>query len=373
MADAVVWVNGVEVAAHADGYTPFEARLTGQLQPRRQPGHRPHRRQREPGDPAVRRPDRLSDLCRHLPRRLAADDGPGLDRQRQGRDRRRSRRRALSDGRRRIRNAGEAGGAHGDGAPCRSGRGGDRSPHRRPRTATAVRSAFTALAGIRLWDIDRPGALHDGGDAREPRRQRPGRRTVSASAAPSSRRTGFFLNGRPLEAPRAEPPPGLPLRRATRMGRRAQERDAEILKHDLELQRRPHLALPAVAAGSSTTATDRAAGLRGDPRLAAHRRRGVEGRAVENVGAMIRRDWNHPSIVLWGVRINEIQRRPRLLRRDQPPRPRARPDAADRRRALHHRERAARGRLHHERLRARRARSCRAATAAGCRCARGPR
>jgi beta-galactosidase len=29
--------------------------------------------------------------------------------------------------------------------------------------------------------------------------------------------------------------------------------------------------------------------------------------AVCNVGEMIRRDWNHPSIVLWGVRINESQ------------------------------------------------------------------
>jgi beta-galactosidase len=27
--------------------------------------------------------------------------------------------------------------------------------------------------------------------------------------------------------------------------------------------------------------------------------------SVDNVGRMIRRDWNHPSIVLWGVRINE--------------------------------------------------------------------
>jgi beta-galactosidase len=27
--------------------------------------------------------------------------------------------------------------------------------------------------------------------------------------------------------------------------------------------------------------------------------------AIENVGRMIRRDWNHPSIILWGVRINE--------------------------------------------------------------------
>ncbi|MBP0649807.1 hypothetical protein J8J40_22435, partial [Mycobacterium tuberculosis] len=27
--------------------------------------------------------------------------------------------------------------------------------------------------------------------------------------------------------------------------------------------------------------------------------------AIANVAAMLRRDWNHPSIVLWGVRINE--------------------------------------------------------------------
>jgi len=27
--------------------------------------------------------------------------------------------------------------------------------------------------------------------------------------------------------------------------------------------------------------------------------------AVDNVRRMIRRDWNHPSIILWGVRINE--------------------------------------------------------------------
>ena len=27
--------------------------------------------------------------------------------------------------------------------------------------------------------------------------------------------------------------------------------------------------------------------------------------AIDNVGRMIRRDWNHPSVVLWGTRINE--------------------------------------------------------------------
>ena len=29
--------------------------------------------------------------------------------------------------------------------------------------------------------------------------------------------------------------------------------------------------------------------------------------AIDNVGRMTRRDWNHPSIILWGVRINESQ------------------------------------------------------------------
>ena len=29
--------------------------------------------------------------------------------------------------------------------------------------------------------------------------------------------------------------------------------------------------------------------------------------SIDNVGRMIRRDWNHPSVVLWGVRINESQ------------------------------------------------------------------
>ena len=28
--------------------------------------------------------------------------------------------------------------------------------------------------------------------------------------------------------------------------------------------------------------------------------------SVDNVRRMVRRDWNHPSIILWGVRINEV-------------------------------------------------------------------
>jgi beta-galactosidase len=29
--------------------------------------------------------------------------------------------------------------------------------------------------------------------------------------------------------------------------------------------------------------------------------------SVDNVERMVRRDWNHPSIILWGVRVNESQ------------------------------------------------------------------
>src|SRR5690242_10794482 len=33
MANAKVLLNGVQIAAHKDGYTPFEARLTGEFRP----------------------------------------------------------------------------------------------------------------------------------------------------------------------------------------------------------------------------------------------------------------------------------------------------------------------------------------------------
>ena len=33
MANSVVYLNGVEIASHKDGYTPFAARLTGRLKP----------------------------------------------------------------------------------------------------------------------------------------------------------------------------------------------------------------------------------------------------------------------------------------------------------------------------------------------------
>jgi hypothetical protein len=86
MADARVSLNGTEIARHRDGYTPIEARLT------------PHLRDGEnvlkvdidgsenPAIPPLRRPDRLPDLCRPLPRGRANRHRPGPHRDGQDRN-----------------------------------------------------------------------------------------------------------------------------------------------------------------------------------------------------------------------------------------------------------------------------------------------
>ena len=73
--------------------------------------------------------------------------------------------------------------------------------------------------------------------------------------------------------------------------------------------------------------------------------------AVDNVGRMIRRDWNHPSIILWGVRINESRDNHDFYTRTNAARAPARSHAPDRRHPLLPGVRIARRRLHHERLR----------------------
>ncbi len=73
--------------------------------------------------------------------------------------------------------------------------------------------------------------------------------------------------------------------------------------------------------------------------------------SIRNISRMIERDWNHPSIIIWGVRINEIAGSPhdfyaetnRIARELDPTRQTG---------GVRHitRERIARRRLHDERL-----------------------
>ena len=163
---------------------------------------------------------------------------------------------------------------------------------------------FRNLDGIELWDIESPMlykleltlTLPDGN----------GDRLTADFGFRSAEFTpeGFMLNGRPLKIVGLNRHQSFP-HVGYAMGRRAQERDAEILKHELNcnLVRTSHYP-------QSPWFLDHCdrIGLLVFEEIPGWQHLGGEGwkrRAVENVGHMIRRDWNHPSIVLWGVRINE--------------------------------------------------------------------
>ena len=89
------------------------------------------------------------------------------------------------------------------------------------------------------------------------------------------------------------------------MPRRVQRRDAEILRHDLKcnIVRTSHYP----QSRHFLDACDEL-GLLVLEEIPGWQHIGDQSWkdiSIDNVGRMIRRDWNHPSIILWGVRINE--------------------------------------------------------------------
>ena len=115
---------------------------------------------------------------------------------------------------------------------------------------------------------------------------------------------GFHLNGqriklRGLNRHQSFPHAGYAL------GRAAQVKDAEILKHDLRVNMVRTSHYP-----QSKYFLDRCdeLGLLVFEEIPGWQHIGPlawQDEAVMNVARMITRDWNHPSIVIWGVRINE--------------------------------------------------------------------
>jgi beta-galactosidase len=178
------------------------------------------------------------------------------------------------------------------------------------RTQAAVSGAdmtlgFTDLQGISLWDIDNPTLYHLTIELETPA----GRDTLTRhfgfrSAEYTSE--GFKLNGRVLKLRglnRHQAWPHL----GYAMGRRGQEKDADILKFDLacNIARTSHYP-------QSTYFLDRCdeIGLLVFEEIPGWQHIGGEAwkaESVKNVRRMIERDWNHPSIIIWGVRINESQ------------------------------------------------------------------
>ncbi|WP_137150004.1 glycoside hydrolase family 2 TIM barrel-domain containing protein [Devosia sp. FKR38] len=159
------------------------------------------------------------------------------------------------------------------------------------------------LAGIALWDIDNP-ALYTMELALETPYGTDTLSTRFGFRAAEFTRDGFRLNGRPIKLRGLNRHQSFPYS-GYALGRAAQRRDADILRHQLKLNMVRTSHYP-----QSTWFLERCdeLGLLVFEEIPGWQHIGDAAwkqESVENVRRMIRRDWNHPSIVIWGVRINE--------------------------------------------------------------------
>jgi len=305
MADSVVYLNGREIAAHKDGYTPFEARLTPYLRQgenlvtvkidgSENPDIPPFGGQIDYlcyaglyrdvwlkvaspvsiANVKIETPDALAEK-KTVTARVFLANPQGL---------------AVSgtlD------------------AKIRRKGGGDVAATSIAVDGNEAVLTFTGLAGIELWDIDNPVlyalslklATDYGEDVLT---QRFGFRTALFTP------DGFLLNGRPLKLRGLNRHQSWP-HTGYAMGRRAQEKDADILKYELacNIVRTSHYP-------QSKWFIERCdeIGLLCFEEIPGWQHIGGKAwqkESIANVRRMIERDWNHPSIIIWGVRINESQ------------------------------------------------------------------
>ena len=162
------------------------------------------------------------------------------------------------------------------------------------------------LGPIDLWDLGKPSlydvhvVFHGSDGSRDHYETKVGFREGRFTPA------GFLLNGQHVKLMGLNRHQTFPYVGGA-MPARAQRRDAEILKKELKLNlvRTSHYP----QATSFLDACDEL-GLLVLEEIPGWQHIGDKAWqdvAVRNVGEMIRRDWNHPSVVLWGVRINESQ------------------------------------------------------------------
>ena len=168
-----------------------------------------------------------------------------------------------------------------------------------------VALTLTDLADITLWDITTPalytiGLTLDTPHGQDSTTTRFGFRAVEFTP------DGFKLNGKSLKLRGLNRHQSFPYA-GYALGKAVQEKDAEILKHDLRLNlvRTSHYP-------QSSHFLNRCdeLGLLVFEEIPGWQHIGGlawQAESVENVRRMIRRDWNHPSIIIWGVRINESQ------------------------------------------------------------------
>jgi beta-galactosidase len=160
------------------------------------------------------------------------------------------------------------------------------------------------LEGITLWDLTSPKLytvhvrLLSAGRLMDSDTRRIGFREATFTPG------GFSLNGKIVKLRGLDRHQTFPFV-GQAMPARAQRRDADILRHNLHcnIVRTSHYP-------QSRHFLDRCdeIGLLVLEEIPGWQHIGDEPWkliSIDNVGRMVRRDWNHPSIILWGVRINE--------------------------------------------------------------------
>jgi beta-galactosidase len=303
MADSVVYLNGEEISAHKDGYTPFEARLTGRL---------------VEGDnlvvvkidgsenpeipPFGGRIDYLTYAGIYRDVWLKVTDPVSIA------NIKIETTEVLSDQKSATvrcdfsnpENLVFSGTVT---ATLRDANGEKLATAHSQTSGGSVTLALEKLAGLSLWDIDSPvlyeisvELVSDQGSDRYASHF--GFRTAEFTA------DGFRLNGRKLKIRGLNRHQAYPYV-GYAAGRSAQEKDAEIMKHTLKcnLVRTSHYP-------QSRWFLDHCdrIGLLVFEEIPGWQHIGGEEwkqESVKNVRRMIERDWNHPSIIIWGVRINE--------------------------------------------------------------------
>ena len=163
---------------------------------------------------------------------------------------------------------------------------------------------FENLSGITLWDIENPCLYNLNVILNYNEKEIDSFSTRIGFRQADWRTNGFYLNGNRLKICGLNRHQSYPYV-GYAMPERAQKKDADILKYELTLN-----AVRTSHYPQSRHFLDRCdeIGLLVIEEMPGWQHIGSaewKENALESISGMIRRDWNHPSIVLWCVRINE--------------------------------------------------------------------
>jgi beta-galactosidase len=305
MANSRVYLNGTEIAAHKDGYTPFEGRLTGLLTSGENVLKVVIDGSENPAIPPFGgQIDYLTyaGLYREAWLRVVSNifvDNGKIETPDVLADKKSVRARIEIANPQNLPLSGTLV------ATLKDAAGNEIATTDAAISGPSVEVAFDSLSGITLWDLKTP-ALYtlsvtiDTSAGQDNADFRFGFRSAEFTTE------GFKLNGKLLKLRGLNRHQSFPYV-GYALGKSAQVQDAEILKHELKLNMVRTSHYP-----QSHYFLDRCdeLGLLVFEEIPGWQHIGPaewKDEAVENVRRMITRDWNHPSIVIWGVRINESQ------------------------------------------------------------------